>query len=61
MLARDQNLTSVLPCYQPTGKLQVAFFIDEQVLRFEISVQDSVRVTIVQSFDELVGEFLPSV
>lgn len=37
-------------------QLQVSLFVDEQVLGFQISMEDSVGVAVVQSFDELKSE-----
>lgn len=37
------------------GQLEVTFFVDQQVLRLQISVQDAVRVQVVHSLDELIS------
>lgn len=39
-------------------KLEVIMLIDEQVLRFQITMENSMRMTIEQSRVELVQEFL---
>ena len=39
-------------------ELEVTVLVDEQVLRFEISMKDSMSVTVVESLDELEGEAL---
>ena len=38
------------------GELQVALFVDEKILRFEISVEDAMCVTVVEAANQLVGE-----
>lgn len=35
------------------GKLQVAVLVDEQVLRLQVSVENPVRVAVVEPLDEL--------
>lgn len=40
------------------GEFEVAFFVDEEVLGFEVAVEDAVGVAVADAFDELVGEFL---
>ena len=40
------------------GKLQVVSLINEQVLRFEVAVEDPVGVAVKQSRVELVSKFL---
>lgn len=63
MHVQDQNLPSGLYSGESrklTGNLQVTLFVDQQVLRFKISVEYTMRVTIIKTFDELVSEFLPS-
>lgn len=37
---------------------EVAVFVDEEVLGFEIAVKDAVGVAVADARDELVGEFL---
>lgn len=44
--------------FRLTGYLQVPSFVNEQILRFQISVQDTVGMAEVQAFDELICEFL---
>jgi len=39
-------------------ELEVTVLVDEQVLRFEISMEDSMSVAVVESLDELEGEAL---
>jgi hypothetical protein len=41
-----------------TSNLQITSLVDEQVLRLEVTMQDTVGVAVVETFDELVGEFL---
>lgn len=36
------------------GEFEVPFFVDQQVLRFEISMEDAMGVTVVDSPDELI-------
>lgn len=38
--------------------LEITSFVDQQILRFEISVKDTAAVAKVETFDELVREFL---
>lgn len=38
--------------------LEITSFVDQQILRFEISVKDTAAVAKVKTFDELVREFL---
>lgn len=40
------------------GQLQVALLVDQQILRFEIAMQNSMGVAEVNASDELVSEFL---
>lgn len=40
------------------GQFQVSLLVDQQVLGFQIAMQDAVRVAVVDAADELVGEFL---
>jgi len=40
------------------GEFEVAFFVDEEVLGFEVAVEDAVGVAVAGSLEELVGEFL---
>lgn len=40
------------------GQFQVADFVDEQVLGFEVAVQDPVGVAVARAEEELGGEFL---
>lgn len=40
------------------GELEVAFLVDEEVLGFEVAVEDAVGVAVACAFEELVGEFL---
>ena len=40
------------------GEFEVAFFVDEEVLGFEVAVQHAVGVAVARSFEQLVGEFL---
>lgn len=42
------------PCQPKVGNLEGAFFVDEQVLGFEVAMEDASRVTKGQSPDELV-------
>jgi hypothetical protein len=46
------------PSETEIGELEVSVLVDEQVLRLEISMQDSVSVAIVEAFDQLKGESL---
>lgn len=39
-------------------ELEVTVLVDEEVLGFEISMEDSMSVTVVESLDELEGETL---
>lgn len=40
------------------GELQVALFVDEEVLRLEVAVQDTVGVAVAHAIEKLEGEFL---
>jgi len=40
------------------GEFKIAFFVDEEVLGFEVAVQDAVGVAVAGAEEELVGEFL---
>jgi hypothetical protein len=40
------------------GQLQVAFLVDEQVLRLQVTVQDTVGVAVARAFEELKGKLL---
>lgn len=40
------------------GELEVALAVDEEVLGFEIAMQDAVGVQVVDALDELPGECL---
>ena len=40
------------------GELEVAFLVDEEVLGFEVAVQDAVGVAVARAFEQLVGELL---
>jgi len=40
------------------GELEVAFFVDEEVLGLEVAVQDAVGVAVADAVQELRGEFL---
>ena len=40
------------------GQLQVAFLVDEQILRFEVTVQDAVGMAVAGTLEELEREFL---
>lgn len=40
------------------GELEVSLSVDEQILRFEIAVEDAVSVEEVHALDELPGEGL---
>lgn len=40
------------------SQLQVSLFVDQEILRFEITMENSVRMAEVKTLDELVGEFL---
>lgn len=42
------------------GELEVSIPVDEQILGLEISVEDSVGVAVVETFDKLKGEALNS-
>lgn len=46
------------PCETEIGQLHVGVLIDEQVLRLQISVHDSMRVTVGGRRDDLVSELL---
>ena len=39
------------------GEFEVAFFVDEEVLGFQVAVQDAVGVAVASAEEELVGEF----
>jgi hypothetical protein len=41
-----------------TSNLEVTLLVDEQVLGFEIAMKNPMSVTVVETFDELEGEFL---
>lgn len=38
------------------GQLEVAVAVDEQVLRFEVTVKDAMRVEVIDALDELPRE-----
>lgn len=38
--------------------LEITRLVDQQILRFEVSMEDTVAVAVVETFDELVREFL---
>lgn len=40
------------------GQLQVAFLVDEQVLRLQVTVQDTVGVAVARALEELKGKLL---
>lgn len=40
------------------GELEVSFLVDEEVLRLQVAVEDTVRVAVVQALDKLVAELL---
>jgi hypothetical protein len=40
------------------GKLKVVVFVDEEVLRLQVSVKNTVRMAVEQASVELIGEFL---
>lgn len=46
------------PCQTEVGKLEVSLRVDQQVLRFEVSVKDTMRMAVVQPLYELIREFL---
>lgn len=41
-----------------TSQLQITHLVDQEILRFQIAVQNSMRMTVVKALDQLVGEFL---
>ena len=41
-------------CEAKVGELEVALLVDQQVLRLEVAVENSVRVQVVDALDELV-------
>ena len=45
-------------CEAEVGELEVAFFVDQKVLGFQVAVEDSVGVAVADAFEELEGEFL---
>lgn len=40
------------------GQLEIVIFVDEKVLRFEVSVQDSVGMAVQEAGGQLLCEFL---
>jgi hypothetical protein len=40
------------------GQLQVALLVDEQVLRLQVTVQDTVGVAVARALEKLQSEFL---
>lgn len=43
------------PRESKVGQFEVALFVDQEVLRLEVAVEDAVRVEVVDAADELVG------
>lgn len=41
-----------------TSQLEISLFINQQVLRLQVSVKNTVSVAVVKTLDELIGEFL---
>lgn len=61
----DTNLMRVCPhgnaeraCKAKVAKLEVVISIDQKILRFQVAMEDAMRVTIEQSRRQLMGEFL---
>jgi hypothetical protein len=46
------------PCEPKVSQFEIVLFVDEKVLRFEVSVQDSVGMTVQEAGGELLCEFL---
>ena len=45
-------------CEAEVGEFEVAFFVDEEVLGFEVAVEDAVGVAVADALEELGCEFL---
>jgi hydroxymethylglutaryl-CoA reductase len=41
-----------------TGNLQISLFVDQQILRFQVPMKDTMGMAVVQTLDELECEFL---
>lgn len=61
------NLVCVCPqrdtegaCKPKVGKLEVALFVNKEVLGLQVAVKDAVAMAVVQPLDQLEGEFLIS-
>ena len=39
-------------------EFEISLSIDEQVLRLQVAMEDTMRVTVVKTFNELIREFL---
>lgn len=46
------------PCESEVGQLEIILFVDQKVLRFEVSVQYSVGMAVQEAGGELLCEFL---
>ena len=40
------------------SKLEVVIFIDQQILRLEVAMEDTMAVAVTQASGEMIGEFL---
>ena len=49
------------PCKTKVGELQIVVLVNQEVLRLEIAVKNTVRMTVKQAGVELMGKFLQGV
>lgn len=41
-----------------TSQFQISHLVNQQILRLQIAMKDPVRMAVVKTLDELIGEFL---